>query len=60
VSDGEFKVDSENTFKGTLTGDLNEDSNYDWYAFYPYSKFINSPNLFSALEIYSIALLIYL
>ena len=43
VSDGEFKFNGENSFKGTLTEELKEGSCYDWYAFYPYSKYIKTP-----------------
>ena len=45
-SDGSFSIaagDLESkTFKGTLASDLGE-GNYDWYAFYPYSKYNKTP-----------------
>ena len=43
VSDGQFTLTSENTFKGTLNGTLVESYNYDWFAFYPYSKYVTTP-----------------
>lgn len=46
TSDGSFSIaeedlDSKN-FKGTLASAL-EEGNYDWYAFYPYSKYNKTP-----------------
>ncbi|MDY5356383.1 MAG: hypothetical protein SPG52_00365 [Candidatus Cryptobacteroides sp.] len=46
TSDGEFKITAEtlaeNKFKGTLASALTAES-YDWYAFYPYSKYNITP-----------------
>lgn len=46
TSDGEFTIANEdleaNKFKGTLPAAL-EAGNYDWYAFYPYSKYNTTP-----------------
>ena len=46
TSDGSFSIAAEDlkskTFKGTLASDLGE-GNYDWYAFYPYSKYNKTP-----------------
>ena len=46
TSDGEFTIAAEDLeakkFKGTLPATL-EDGNYDWYAFYPYSKYNKTP-----------------
>ena len=46
TSDGEFKITAEtlaeNKFKGTLASPLTAES-YDWYAFYPYSKYNKTP-----------------
>lgn len=40
VSDNDFKLDAtrDGVFTGNLTGELGA-SNYDWYAFYPYSEY---------------------
>lgn len=43
VSDGQFTFATDNTFKGTLNGELEEGFSYDWYAFYPYSSYIKTP-----------------
>lgn len=43
VSDGEFKFDGENIFKGQLAEDLEEASVYNWYAIYPYSSYYTTP-----------------
>ena len=46
TSDGEFTIANEDLeakkFKGTLPAAL-EAGNYDWYAFYPYSKYNTTP-----------------
>ena len=44
-NDKNFTVNNVETglFKGTLTGTLDEDSAYDWYAFYPYTSQITTP-----------------
>lgn len=44
VSDNDFKLDATRVgvFTGTLTGELDA-SNYDWYAFYPYSEYNKTP-----------------
>lgn len=46
ISDGEFTIAAEDLeakkFKGTLPAAL-EAGNYDWYAFYPYSKYNKTP-----------------
>ena len=46
TSDGEFTIANEDLeakkFKGTLPAAL-EAGNYDWYAFYPYSKYNKTP-----------------
>ena len=46
ISDGNFTITSENLatnkFTGNLAGELTGDS-YDWYAFYPYSKYVTTP-----------------
>ena len=46
TSDGEFKITSENLaskkFTGTLAAALG-DGSYDWYALYPYSKYVTTP-----------------
>ena len=46
TSDGEFTIANEdleaNKFKGTLASALTP-GNYDWYAFYPYSKYNTTP-----------------
>ena len=46
TSDGEFTIAAEDLeakkFKGTLPAAL-EAGNYDWYAFYPYSKYNTTP-----------------
>ena len=45
VSDGQFTVkDTESgRFDGTIKT-LDADKSYDWYAFYPYSEYITTPN----------------
>lgn len=45
-NDGEFKLESVATgrFLGTLNGTLDVEEEYDWYATYPYSSFITTPN----------------
>lgn len=46
TSDGEFTIAAEDLeakkFKGTLAAELTAES-YDWYAFYPYSKYNKTP-----------------
>lgn len=46
TSDGEFTIANEDLeakkFKGTLAAELTAES-YDWYAFYPYSKYNKTP-----------------
>ena len=46
TSDGKFTIANEDLeakkFKGTLPAAL-EAGNYDWYAFYPYSKYNKTP-----------------
>ena len=46
ISDGSFSIAEEDLaskkFKGTLASAL-EKGNYDWYAFYPYSKYNKTP-----------------
>ena len=42
-NDGEFKFEADNTFKGKLTGTLEEGCYYNWYAIYPYSSYITTP-----------------
>lgn len=44
VSDNEFTLDAtrDGVFTGNLTGELGA-SNYDWYAFYPYSEYNKTP-----------------
>ena len=44
VSDNGFKLDAtrDGVFTGNLTGELGA-SNYDWYAFYPYSEYNKTP-----------------
>lgn len=44
VSDNDFKLDAtrDGVFTGNLTGELGA-SNYDWYAFYPYSEYNKTP-----------------
>ena len=47
TNDGEFSIAEADLeagkFKGTLNGTLDVQEEYDWYAFYPYSKYINTP-----------------
>ena len=43
VDNGKFTLNGENTFKGTLQGELTDGLSYDWYAIYPYSSYINTP-----------------
>ena len=43
VSDGEFKFEGENVFKGTLAGELSEGLLYDWFAIYPYLSKVTTP-----------------
>ena len=46
ISDGSFSIAEEDLeskkFKGTLTSALGE-GNYDWYAIYPYNKYVSTP-----------------
>ena len=46
ISDGQFTIAAEDLeakkFKGTLAAELKAES-YDWYAFYPYSKYNKTP-----------------
>lgn len=44
-SDNEFTLDAtrDGVFKGNLTGTLDPSKSYDWYAFYPYSKYNKTP-----------------
>lgn len=47
VNDNSFKITADNLaagkFTGTLTGSLDPQEEYDWYAFYPYSSYIKTP-----------------
>ena len=45
TNDKAFKVNDveAGTFTGTLTGTLDVDEEYDWYAFYPYTSQITTP-----------------
>lgn len=47
TNDGSFKITTdglaEGKFNGTLNGTLANDEEYDWYAFYPYSSYIETP-----------------
>lgn len=45
VSDKDFTLDATRVgvFKGSLTGTLDASKSYDWYAFYPYSKYNKTP-----------------
>lgn len=43
VTDGQFTFTSENSFTGTLAEALGASQSYDWYAFYPYSKYNKTP-----------------
>lgn len=38
-----FTYSASNTFSGTLTKALAADKSYDWYALYPYSKYVTTP-----------------
>ena len=46
ISDGSFSIAEEDLeskkFKGTLESTLGE-GNYDWYAIYPYNKYVSTP-----------------
>lgn len=42
-NDGKFEFTGENLFKGELVEALEEESCYNWYALYPYSKFVSTP-----------------
>ena len=42
-SDGKFDLSAENTFSGELSEVLTEEACYNWYAFYPYNEYINTP-----------------
>lgn len=46
VNNGSFAVTDLETglFEGTLASDLTEGGSYDWYAMYPYSKYVEAPN----------------
>lgn len=47
VNDNSFKITADNLaagkFTGNLTGSLDPQKEYDWYAFYPYSSYIKTP-----------------
>ena len=45
TNDGQFKLESGSAdrFLGNLTGTLDVEEEYDWYAFYPYSSYITTP-----------------
>ncbi len=45
TSDGQFTVKNTETgsFDGTVSGTLDADKSYDWYAFYPYSSYNKTP-----------------
>lgn len=45
VSDNDFILDAnrDGVFTGTLTSELDASKSYDWYAFYPYSKYNKTP-----------------
>lgn len=43
VNDGKFTLSGENVFSGELTGTLEEDVVYNWYASYPYSSSVQTP-----------------
>lgn len=47
TDDGEFSIAAADLetgkFKGTLGADLSADKSYDWYAFYPYTRYITTP-----------------
>ena len=42
--DGKFEFTGENLFKGELVEALEEESCYNWYAIYPYSSYLTSPD----------------
>lgn len=46
VSDGKFTVKDIETgrFDGTVSTSLSADKSYDWYAFYPYTSLITTPD----------------
>lgn len=46
VNNNSFAVTDLETglFEGTLTSNLTEGVSYDWYAMYPYSKYVEAPN----------------
>ena len=45
TNDGQFKLESGSAdrFLGKITGTLDVEEEYDWYAFYPYSSYITTP-----------------
>ena len=47
VSDGNFTITEANLatakFTGTLAGEFDPEEEYDWYALYPYSSYIQTP-----------------
>lgn len=42
-NDGKFELTGGNTFKGELSGALDEETSYNWYAFYPYTSYMTDP-----------------
>ena len=51
VNDGAFAYAGDNVFSGFLSGELTADA-YDWYAFYPYVQYIQSPENRSSGYVY--------
>ena len=45
VSDGKFTLDAtrEGVFTGELASALEKEQSYDWYAIYPYEKYVKTP-----------------
>lgn len=45
VSDGKFTLDAtrEGVFTGELASALDNEQSYDWYAIYPYEKYVKTP-----------------
>ncbi len=43
TSDGKFELYEDKVFKGELAGTLVEGTEYNWYALYPYSSYVNTP-----------------
>ena len=47
VNDGKFEIADDKLaagiFNGTLASELEIGTNYDWYAFYPYTSYISTP-----------------